>query len=515
MKKPDAVNGDTTEIIANDVQRILNDRNAQTPPSGTPETGKPKLPKKKKKSRPYIVISYAFVFIFVALIGYIVYFNVVMRDSILSSPYNKRQDTQARYVTRGSILSADGKALAETQVAGDGTVTRVYPYGKVYAHVVGYSTNGKSGLESQVNYDLLTSHNNFPDHLVNEFNGTKDPGDSVVTTLNSTLQQAAYDALGDYRGAVIIMNPKTGAILAMVSKPDFDPNTISSDWNDIVNGSGSELLNRVTSGSYPPGSIFKIVTSLAYFRKNATFDGFSFDCTGELTIDGNTVHCFQGEQHGQEDFKGAFAQSCNTAFSQIGVNLGGDAIRSAAEAFLMNKALPCDFSYRESSVTVDGSSSVKDIMQTAFGQGQTTVTPYNMALIVSAIANDGVLMKPYLVSGIRAADGTSVSTVTPQKYSTLITPTEASQLKELMKAVVSQGTAEALKGRKYTAAGKTGSAEYTKSDGTTGTHSWFVGFTNPDDPELAFAIIAEDGGAGSSTAVPMAEQILDTYYSKD
>lgn len=506
LKKRNVEQGNTTEIIAEDVQKILNEKNSA--PSPQPK-------KQKKKSTPYIVISYAFVFIFVALIGYVVYFNVMMRDQILSSPYNKRQDSQAQYVVRGNIESADGKILATTQTASDGTVQRVYPYSNVFAHAVGYASNGKSGLESSANYDLLTSHISFIQHIMNEFNNTKDPGDTVTTTLDTNLQQAAYNALGDYRGAVIVMNPKTGAILAMVSKPDFDPNTIAADWNDIISGNGSQLVNRVTSGSYPPGSIFKIVTSLAYFRQNATFDGFSFDCTGSVTIDGNTVHCSAGEVHGQEDFTKAFAESCNSAFAQIGVSLGGAPIRSAAESLLMNKSLPCDFSYKESSVTVDGTSDVKDLMQTAFGQGETTVTPYGMALIVSAIANDGVLMKPYIISGIRSTDGTDVSRTQPEKYASLMTQTEASQLKELMKAVVSEGTAVSLSGEDYQVAGKTGSAEYTKADGTTGTHSWFVGFSNPDDPDLAFAVIAEDGGLGSSTAVPMTKSILNAYYYKD
>lgn len=186
--------------------------------------------------------------IFVSLIGYLVYFTAFRSEDFINSPYNTRQDSFADQVIRGQILSADGQVLARTDVDAEGNETRVYPYGNVFSHVVGYATQGKSGLETEANFELLTSHAFFLEQLRNQFQGQKNQGDNVITTLNATLQQTAYDALGDRRGAVVVMEPDTGKILAMVSKPDFDPNTIDADWDYLVNDSSdSQLLNRATS----------------------------------------------------------------------------------------------------------------------------------------------------------------------------------------------------------------------------------------------------------------------------
>ena len=161
------------------------------------------------------------------LIGYLVYFNTIKSDDFINSPYNTRQDTFADRVVRGNIVSSDGEILAQTNVSEDGTEERSYPYSNIFAHVVGYDSNGKSGIESEANFQLLSSHEFFLNQIRNEFMGTKNTGDTVVSTLSADLQTTAYNALGDRRGAVVALEPSTGKILAMVSKPDFDPNTIS------------------------------------------------------------------------------------------------------------------------------------------------------------------------------------------------------------------------------------------------------------------------------------------------
>ena len=165
-------------------------------------------------------------------------------------------------MVRGEIHSADGEVLARTDVYEGGTEVRVYPYQNIFSHVVGYDTHGKSGLESDANFSLLTSHEFFLDQMKNEFRGEKNMGDTVVTTLDAGLQVVAYNALGDRKGAVLAIEPSTGKILVMVSKPDFDPNTLSENWDALISdGTNSSLLNRVTMGQYPPGSTFKIVTA--------------------------------------------------------------------------------------------------------------------------------------------------------------------------------------------------------------------------------------------------------------
>lgn len=197
--------------------------------------------------------------IFVAMIGYMVYFQFCRANDFQNSVYNTRVNTAEEKVIRGPILAAGGEALAETKVDKKGNETRYYPYGRVFSHVVGYTSQGKTGLESSENFSLLNSNAFILEQVRNEFQDAKNMGDSVVTTLDVNLQKAAYEALGNNDGAIVALEPKTGKILAMVSKPDYDPNTLDEDWEDMISDdSNSNLVNRATSGLYPPGSIFKL-----------------------------------------------------------------------------------------------------------------------------------------------------------------------------------------------------------------------------------------------------------------
>jgi len=466
--------------------------------------------KRKARNKEYTFVSIFFGIIFISMIGYLIYFDGFKSDDFINSPYNTRQDSFSDRVVRGKILSSDGQILAQTNVSEDGTETRNYPYSNMFSHVVGYDTNGKSGLESEANFTLLTSHSFFLTQMKNQFLNEKNTGDTVVSTLNANLQSIAYNALGDRRGAVVVMEPSTGKRLVEVSKPDFDPNTIGDNWDYLVNDENdSSLLNRATNGAYPPGSTFKVVTALDYFRKKGTFEGYNYLCEGSITLQDHTIHCYHNTVHGQENFYSAFANSCNCAFADIGVGLGGASLRETAENLLFNKSLPLN-SYRTSSFSLDADSVTPLIMQTAIGQGNTLVSPMHMALITCAIANDGVLMKPYLIDEVVNDNGDSVKKTEPVAYKRLMSSNEANLLGKLMKQVVDSGTASALSGRSYTVAGKTGSAEFDEEGHS---HSWFIGYSNVDDPDLVVAVIVENGGSGSEAAVPIAGQIFDAYYA--
>lgn len=465
--------------------------------------------RKKARNREYSFVSWFFVLIFMSLIGYVIYFNAVKSEDFINSPYNTRQDTFSDRVVRGNIESSDGEVLARTNVYDDGSEERVYPYENVFAHVVGYDSNGKSGLESEANFQLLTSHQFFLDQMKNEFRDRKNTGDTVVSTLDAGLQVTAYNALGDRRGAVVALEPSTGKILVQVSKPDFDPNTIAENWDWLVSDeNNSSLLDRATNGAYPPGSTFKVVMALDYFRTKGSFEGYSYLCQGSITLDDHTISCYNGTVHGQENFYSAFASSCNCAFADMGSSIGASSMRKTAEDLLFNKKLPLS-SYKKSSFTLDKDSPVPLIMQTAIGQGNTLVSPMHMALITSAVANGGILMKPYLIDQVKSVDGEVVKTTQPEVYKKLMTTNEANLLGKLMKNVVEYGTASALSGRGYTAAGKTGSAEFDENGSS---HSWFIGYSNVDHPDLAVAVIVENGGTGSQAAVPIAGEIFDAYY---
>lgn len=470
---------------------------------------------RKSLNKEFARVTYFFVLLFLALMAYLVYFNIVKAKEIVNSPYNARQDHFADEVIRGNLTDRNGNVLASTEVAEDGTEIRSYPYGEIFAHVIGYShpDAGKTGLESVENFDLLTSNEFFLEKIKDEMQGQKKRGDTVVTTLDAELQQTAYQALGENKGAVVVMEASTGKILVMLSKPSYDPNQIGEIWQFLnVDEENSPLLNRATQGAYAPGSTFKVVTTLEFMREQGDVSAYSYECTGGITWNDVTIHCFDQTVHGSEDLRSSLANSCNASFANIGLSLNRTAYRETAEDLLFNKNLPCLLDYSKSSFAVNENTKEAEMMMTAMGQGNTLVSPYHMALITAAVANGGILMEPYLVEKVTNYTGTEISKNVPKSYRKLMTSDEAAQLKEYMRAVVEEGTGMLLSGQTYTAAGKTGTAEYSIDDGEK-THSWFIGFTNVDNPELVISVIVEgyDGNDGAK-AVPIAKQILDSYY---
>ena len=468
-----------------------------------------KARKKRARNKEFARVTYIFVILFIVMMGYISYFNVAKSREVISSPYNARQDSYADRVVRGKILDKSGKILADTKVAEDGTETREYPYGAMFAHVVGYADQGKAGLESVANFELLTSNAFFLEKLVTEFQDKKNIGDNVVSTLDVNLQEAAYNALGSSKGAAVVIEPSTGKILAMVSKPDFNPGAVASNWESLNSSEESVLLNRATQGLYAPGSTFKIVTLLEFMRENSGYTGYTYECSGAIEEEGTTIHCYNGKVHGSLDLRDSFAHSCNASFCNIGLSLDVSKFRSTAKELLFNKKLPSVLTASKSTFALEESDGAAAEMMTAMGQGETQVSPYHMALITSAIANDGKLMKPYLVDSVTNYTGTIIDKNKPEEYGELMTAEEASKLKDYMTSVVEYGTASVLAGQSYTAAGKTGTAEYSSDKNKD--HSWFVGIANVDHPDLVVSVIIE-GSDGSSKAVNVAKAVFDAYY---
>lgn len=443
------------------------------------------------------------------MIGYFVYFQTVESSNVITSPYNKRQDMFADRVVRGDILTGDGTVIATTKRSEDGSEQRVYPYDRLFAHAVGYAVRGKTGVELLANYQLLTSHAYFPERFLNEVREKKNIGDRVVTTFDYDLQKAAYDALGKHDGAVVALEASTGKILALVSKPDYDPNKIDKDWEKISTGTDAVLLNRATQGKYPPGSIFKTITLLEYYREGNALSDFRFNCRGKYTYDDVSIKCSHGKKHGELDLKSAYAKSCNGAFANIGLSLDQNRFMKTCGELLFNAELPLEIPYGKSSIAVSEKSDSGTIMQTAIGQSRTAVTPMHMAMITAAIANGGNLMKPYMIDSIENYEGVRVKKYMPSSYGKLMSAEEAAFLSDYMKEVVASGTAVKLKSDSYTAAGKTGTAEY--SENKSKTHAWFTGFSD----DLVVCIIVEGAGSGSEYAVPIARRLFETYAARN
>lgn len=466
----------------------------------------------RKNNKSIIVSTLIFVITFIAMAGYLIYFNLTQAESIINNSYNKRQGVLSRRTIRGSILSDDKTKLAVTNVDDDGNETRYYPYSGLFSHTIGYLNNGGYGLESLYGYYMLHSNQNFFEQIGNDLSGNRNTGDNVVTTLNVDLQKACYDALGSNRGAVIVMEPSTGKILAMVSKPDFEPNTLAANWSQITGeGSDSVLVNRATQGLYPPGSTFKLITMLEYLREHKNDYGqYHYICDGTYELGNNTINCVRTTAHGDVDLFSSLAVSCNCSFINIGLSLDLDRYKKTAEKMLFNKELPTNLEYNKSRFVLNGESSEWDIAQTSFGQGKTVITPFHLALITCTIANNGTLMEPYLVSSVESTNGMTVKKFKEEKYDTLITEKEASLLKKGMEQVVKDSFSWLFGGVEYTLAAKSGSAQY----GTEGyEHSLYASFSPADNPEIAVVAVVEGGPQRNTTAAEVTKQIYDYYYS--
>lgn len=453
-----------------------------------------------------------FSLLFLSMIGYYIYFVQEKGREMINNSYNSRQYILASQNTRGRIYSGDGKVLAETITGEDGKEVRTYPYQNLFAHVVGFSTKGKTGIEAQANSYLIQSSIPLAAKVENEVAAVKNPGDSVYTSLRTDLQEIASKSLGVYQGAIIVSNVKTGEILAMVSKPDFNPETIVQDWDSYVEDKNSSvLLNRATQGIYPPGSTFKIVTALAYLRQNGgIYANYRYQCNGYFTYGDSRITCYHGTAHHGVDFVASFAKSCNCSFASMGLGLDRDIYQDTISQLGFNESLPVRFNYSKSNLTVDESVSDEDMIQISFGQGSVQMTPLHLHLITNAIANGGVPMKPALINRVVSEQGSIVEAFKPESDKAMMSEEEAQTLRQLMTAVVESGTATRLKDLEYTAAGKTGSAEYNqvKAD----SHAWFTGFAPAEDPEISVTIIVERIGSGGDYAVPIAKRLFDAYF---
>lgn len=479
------------------------------------EEEKETIKKKKGKMRETAITVVFFAVCFISMSIYLCVYVKNNHRELIDNSYNSRQTLLAKENTRGTIYDKDGNALALTLKNDDGKEYRYYPYENLYAHAIGYATKGKTGVESMANYYLINSEATISQKVENDISGSKNPGNNVYTTFDPALQEIAYHSMGIYKGAIIVSEVKTGRILAMVSKPDFDPNTVASNWENYLSDNESGvLINRATQGIYPPGSTFKIITALEYIRENpGSFNNYSFNCTGSYKGDGIKINCFHGAVHGNLDFEESFAHSCNSSFANIGMGLNRDSFGNTLNELLFNQNLPTDYNYTVSNLSVDINTSDYDMAQISIGQGKAQITPLQLNMITNAVANNGTCMKPLVLDKVVSCNGDILASWEPEEYKQFLTVQESAVLTELMRSVVEDGTAKnGMKGATYTVAGKTGSAEFDslKLD----SHAWFTGFAPVEDPQISVTIIVESIGTGGDYAVPMAKRIFDVYFDE-
>jgi penicillin-binding protein A len=486
-------------------------------------------------------LSLAVLVMFLLLLVNINYLQGFEANSLADKPGNIRAINAQYQNERGKIVTADGVTIAASKASPKGDSIpwqRYYPLPDVYAPVTGYdSLYSQTGIEGAWNSALNGTSSSLDVHnFIDLITGKKQQGATVTVTINSAAQNAAYQGLETAlqgtgrRGGVVAIDPSTGAILAMASFPSFDPNPlasqnsseVTSDYNKLLKEPGNPLLNHAINDTFPPGSTFKIVTSSAYFNANSGSSvqtkvysptTLSLPQTSDVLINDDNEVC--GDGSGQVPLIDAFAQSCDTTFGKIGLNVGGSALNTAAEAYGFNNQnlnIPMPVSASQYGVAPQGSPLVA---YSAIGQYDDTASPLQEAMLAAAIANGGKLMTPYLVQSVTASDLSSVYSASPTMLSQAVPSNVATGIGQMMEAVVQQpdGTAYAFNQNAeggLIIAGKTGTAQNGVSNGNTA-DAVFTSFAPYANPKIAVGVIIQGGGYGATAAAPIAVQVIKAY----
>lgn len=434
---------------------------------------------------------------------------------------------------RGAIL-VDGVPIAESLPVDDAySYLRVYSNGALYAPITGYVTlnQGNAGIEDALNQELSgTSDAQFRDQLNALITGQNPSGASVELTIDPLIQQVAWDALGDNTGAIVAIDPTTGAILAMVSKTSFDPNTLSAHesgeeiitrYNALLDDPSEPLFNRAIGGDlYHPGSVFKIVVAATALNGGdyTPESEFPNPSTLQLPLTNVSISNAEGGSCGgtpTATIATALRLSCNIPFAQLGAALGEDRIRETADAFGFGQRI--EVPMRSTASVYPEGMDAPQLMLSSFGQFDNQVTPLQIAMVSAAIANDGQLMQPTLVEKITAPDLRVIQDFTPSVFSSPVSPEVAETLTRMLVNGVSNGAASNARISGIEVAGKTGTAE--NGDGVPYT-LWFTGFAPADNPRVAIAVVVENGGGrgqnafGNMIAAPMAKKVFEAVLSR-
>ena len=470
--------------------------------------------------------------LFATLLVAVSVIQFVQAPSLRARPDNKRtlMDNYSR--PRGSILVGDTPIALSKPVTGQLPYLRSYPQGPLWSHVTGYYSyvyGASGGLESAEDASLSGSSDAFfYRRLADLFSGRQFTGASLQLTLNAKAQAAADQALGNQRGAVVALNPRTGAILAMVSHPAYDPNRLTTHDSVAATTAGKQLtadatrplVNRAIGGNlYPPGSVFKIVTAAAALSNQTITETTQIPAPAVMNLPQTTVGLPNHDRRacGPGDattLAHALEISCNTAFGWLGLKLGPDALRAQAQKFGFGESLRVPM--RVTPSTVPAELNPPQTAQAAIGQYDVRVTPLQVAMVTAAVANKGVVMRPYLVERVVGADLEILDPAQPQQLSRAISPEVAASLTTMLVSVVDSGTGRPAAIRGVQVAGKTGTAQ--QGNGLP-PHAWFTGFAPAGDPQVAVAVVVEDGGnageeaGGGRVAGPIAKAVMEAVMS--
>ena len=476
-------------------------------------------------------VSIVVLVMFIALLSSTTIVQVFQADNLSADARNTRTLYDSYSVERGPILVA-GEPIAQSMPSGDNyKFQRTYSNGPLYAPITGFiPVNGApTGLEHALNGELSgTSNSQFFDKLSAIFTGKDPTGAAVETTIDPVAQQAAWDALGDFTGSVVVTEPKTGRVLAMVSKPGYDPNTltvhdgkaVNSAYDALVGDPTDPLTNRAVGDLNPPGSVFKLVVVTAALESGKFTPDSAFPNPGSFQLPGSSSVVINsgGGTCGPGDtvtIATALRLSCNIPMAELGLQLGDQVIRASAEKFGFNSdyTIPLDVAKSQYPSGMDDAQTALS----AFGQFEVRATPLQMAMVSGAIANGGVAMVPNLVDQILAPNLTPLQSFQPKQLQRAMSPETAATITQMMVNGVQDGAASNARIDGVAVAGKTGTAENGADDPYT---LWFTGFAPANDPRFAITVLVENGGGlgqtgyGNLLAAPIAKQVLEAVLNK-
>ena len=476
-------------------------------------------------------VSIVVMLMFVALLTSTTIIQVFQADSLTADARNTRTLYDSYSVERGAILVAGNPIAQSMPVADDYKFQRTYSNGPLYAPITGFMPiNGSpTGLEHALNGELSgTSDAQFFDKINSLITGQNAKGASVEVTIDPALQQAAWDALGDLTGSVVVTEPKTGRILAMVSKPGYDPNLltvhdnqkVTDSYESLVSDTSNPLIDRAINALNPPGSVFKLVVVTAAlesgkFTPESTFPNpgtFQLPGSSSIVINSGGGTCGGGDT---VTIATALRLSCNIPMAELGLQLGDKAIRDTAEKFGFNTdySIPLNVSQSAYPLELDDA----QLALSAFGQTSVRATPLQMAMVSATIANGGVEMAPNLIDQILAPNLSPLQSFEPRTLKRVMSAETAATITQMMVNGVQDGAASNARIDGVNVAGKTGTAENAADDPYT---LWFTGFAPAEDPKYAISVLVEDGGGlgqtgyGNLLAAPIAKQVLEAVLNK-
>ena len=454
------------------------------------------------------VIVIVFSLMFAALVANLTLIMIVNAEEYQSMPGNNHTLAKQAETERGTISTYDNVVLAQSVENEDGSYSRIYPAGPLASHVVGYYSEqyGTSGIEASYN-DTLQGTQDYATwtDVINEYAGVNRAGNDVKLTINSKVQQAAQDALDGYSGACVVLDPRTGAVLAMASSPTYDAADAEALLEQTASGvESSSLLNRATQSLYAPGSTFKTLTLATALENNIASENSVYSAPAEMEIGNAPVTNYANEEFGSLTLSRATDVSANTVFGQVGVQIGAEALVASANEYGFNQEIGLELPLATSLMPDPNEMTEWETAWAACGQpvgehesaAGPQATVLQMAMVMSAIANDGVIQKPYFVDSIYNANGELSSQTQPQLFSQPLSADIANRVTDVLEGVINEGTGTAAGIDGVQVAGKTGTAETGKATDD----SWFTGFAPSDDPSVVVALVLEEAGSGRSTS---------------